>query len=91
MLLTAEHDVNSVSFEGVERPIVIHDRCWIASRAILLPGAEVDEGVVVGAGAVLRGRVPAWTVVVGVPAKPVARRNPEAQETLPISYHRFMH
>jgi hypothetical protein len=51
---------------------------WIGHGAIILPGRTVGDGAVVAAGAVVSKDVPAYTVVAGVPAKPVKRRFPEA-------------
>ena len=83
MLLSAGHDVHDPGFEGRSARTMIGDRAWIASRAIVLPGAEIGEGAVVAAGSVVRGRVMPWTVVAGNPARPVAKREPSAQQDLP--------
>lgn len=89
MLLSAEHDIRSPTFEGRSAPTVIESRSWIASRAVVLPGTVVGEGAVVGAGAVVRGRVEPWTVVVGNPARRVAERPSEAQAEL-APYQRWL-
>ncbi len=44
---------------------------WLGAGAIILPGASIGRNVVVGAGSVVRGKVPDRCVVVGVPAKVV--------------------
>jgi maltose O-acetyltransferase len=89
LLLSAGHDLDAPDFAGREAMTTIADRVWIASRAIILPGAQLGEGVVVAAGAVVRGTVPPWTVVAGNPARPVAERSREAQEVLP-PYRRWL-
>ncbi|MBN2089068.1 N-acetyltransferase [candidate division KSB1 bacterium] len=50
----------------------------IGGRAVILPGIEIGEDAVVGAGSVVTRNVPAKTVVVGVPAK-FFRNTPEDQ------------
>jgi acetyltransferase-like isoleucine patch superfamily enzyme len=44
---------------------------WLGAGAIILPGACIGENVVVAAGSVVRGKVPARCVVAGVPARVV--------------------
>jgi acetyltransferase-like isoleucine patch superfamily enzyme len=48
-------------------------RAWadIGTGAIILPGVTVGRGSVVGAGAVVTERVPPFTIVAGVPARPI--------------------
>jgi virginiamycin A acetyltransferase len=53
--------------------IVGHD-CWIGRGATLLPGAELGCGVIVGAKAVVRGKVPDYAIVAGNPAVVVRMR-----------------
>jgi putative colanic acid biosynthesis acetyltransferase WcaF len=82
IILSADHDLRSPRFAGRARTTSIGDRVWIASRAIVLPGAQIGEGAVVGAGAVVRGSVDPWTIVTGNPARVVGERPKDAQLSL---------
>lgn len=42
---------------------------WLGTGAVILPGAQIGRNVVVAAGAVVRGAVPDYAVVGGVPAR----------------------
>jgi acetyltransferase-like isoleucine patch superfamily enzyme len=53
---------------------IIGDYAFIGSGAQVLMGANVGSYAIVGAGAVVTKSVPAYTVVMGVPAKVVGRR-----------------
>ena len=53
------------------KPIKICDDAWIGMNVIILKGVTVGEGAIVGAGSVVTKDVPAWTVVVGNPARVV--------------------
>lgn len=89
-LLSADHDPQSPTFAGRARAVVVGEGVWIAYRAIVLPGAELGDGVVVAAGGVARGSIPARTIVGGNPAVPIGHRHPLAQGTLE-RYRRFLH
>lgn len=52
-----------------------HD-VWIGHGAIILPGRTIGTGAVIAAGAVVSKDVEPYTIVAGVPAKPVRRRFP---------------
>lgn len=52
------------------RPIRIGSRVWIGANAVVM--ADVGEGAIVGAGAVVTRIVQPGATVVGVPAKPIA-------------------
>lgn len=41
---------------------------WLGMGAMVCPGAQIGDGVIVGAGAVVRGHVPDYAVVTGNPA-----------------------
>lgn len=71
---TASHDVQSPVMALTTKPISIGNGVWVASRAVILPGADLGNGSVVGAGAVVAKRVDEWTVVAGNPATVVKQR-----------------
>lgn len=73
-LLTGSHDVSSVHFDLVTKPIIIMDNVWIATGAIVLPGVTIGEGAVVGAGSVVTKNVEPWTVVGGNPVRVIKKR-----------------
>lgn len=50
-----------------------HD-VWIGHGAIILPGRRVGDGAVVAAGAVVTRDVAPYTIVAGVPARPIRDR-----------------
>lgn len=52
-------------------PIVIEDKVWIGSNAVVLPGVTIGYGSVIGAGSVVSRDVPPMVVAVGVPCRPV--------------------
>jgi acetyltransferase-like isoleucine patch superfamily enzyme len=53
----------------VNSTVRIGSGSWLGTGAIILPGATLGRNVVVAAGAVVRGTVPDYAVVGGVPAK----------------------
>lgn len=48
--------------------IVIEDDVWIGANVVLLDGAHVGQGSVIGAGSVVRGHIPPYSLCAGVPA-----------------------
>lgn len=52
----------------------IEDDVWIGANAVLLDGAYIERGAVIGAGSVVSGRVGAFSIWAGVPARRVRDR-----------------
>lgn len=61
--------------QGLEtKPIVIEDDVWVASRVNIMAGVTIGRGSVLAAGAVVTRDVPPMSVVAGVPAKVIKKR-----------------
>ncbi len=57
-----------------ERPVVIGDDVWLCDSVIICPGTKIGNGVIIGAGSVVRGNIPDYAVVAGNPAQIVKYR-----------------
>ena len=73
-IITADHDLQSPDFEGRLRQVVIEDYVFIGTRAMILPGVTLGKGCAVAAGAIVTKNVSPFTIVAGVPAKPIGHR-----------------
>jgi len=58
---------------GYRGDTIVGNDVWIGREAMILPGARIGDGAIVGARAVVSGEVPPYAVVVGNPGR-VARR-----------------
>ena len=54
--------------------IVIGNDVWIGYEAVIMQGVTIGNGAIIGARAVVTKDVPPYTIVAGVPAKPICRR-----------------
>ena len=77
---SGSHDF--VTFKAAFEPIVIQDHVWIGTRSLILQGVTVGEGAIVAAGSVVTKDVAPYTIVGGVPAKPIGTRPRDIQYTL---------
>lgn len=58
--------------------IIIGNDVWIGFEAVILSGARIGDGAIIGARAVVTKDVPPYTIVGGVPARPIRKRFDEA-------------
>lgn len=69
-LCTGNHDWSSPSFDLLTSGITIAAQCWVGARAKVAPGTEMQEGAILGLGAIGRGRLEPWKIyATGVPAE----------------------
>jgi acetyltransferase-like isoleucine patch superfamily enzyme len=54
------------------------DDVWIGANVVVRQGVQIGSGAVVGAGSVVLRNVDPYTVVAGVPARPIRRRFSES-------------
>lgn len=71
------HNKLSKLYPKMKAPVNIGHDTWIGARATILPGISIGNFCVVAAGSVVTKDVPDYTVVAGVPAKPVKQLNPQ--------------
>ena len=58
--------------------ITVGNDVWIGYEAVILSGVTIGDGAIIGARAVVTKDVPPYTIVGGVPARPIRRRFDEA-------------
>ena len=58
--------------------IVIGNDVWIGYEAVVLSGVTIGDGAIVGSRAVVTKDVPPYTIVAGVPARPIRKRFEDA-------------
>ena len=56
---------------GPRPTIRVGKNVWIGARAILLGDVDIGEGAIIGAAAVIRGRIPPFTIFAGNPGRQV--------------------
>lgn len=64
------HDING----DYDKDVVVEEDVWIASKVTLLSGVHIGRCSIIGSGAVVRGNVPPYSIVVGNPAKVIGFR-----------------
>lgn len=74
MIYNAQHDIESPDFAPEKAPVLIGDYVFIGPRSIILPGVTIGKGAVVAAGAVVTRDVEENSIVGGVPAKEIGKR-----------------
>lgn len=79
VILSEEHyyadgDATMKSQGAGGRETVIEDDVWLGARSTIIGGSHIGTGAVVAAGAVVKGVVPPFSVVAGVPARPIRQR-----------------
>lgn len=83
MIVTSHHELSPTGAwdsRASGRPVTIGERVWVGARAVILPGAVIEDDVVVAAGAVVTGRLSSHGVYAGVPARRI--RDHAASETV---------
>ena len=79
------HGTSVPGMDVMKQPMVVKkteicDGSFIGMGARIMPGVRVGKGAIIGANAVVTHSVPDYTVVAGVPAKPIKKYNPETKE-----------
>lgn len=57
-----------------DRDVIIGDDVWLGNKVIVTAGVTIGDGCIVGAGAVVTKDLPANSIAIGIPAKPIKTR-----------------
>lgn len=77
MIIDTEfHSIYDRKLMPEPRPVVIEDDVWLGAKSSVLPGVRIGRGSIVGVSSVVGSDVPAFTMVAGVPARPVKKLDP---------------
>ncbi|MGN8035980.1 acyltransferase [Chitinophaga sp. 22321] len=57
------------------KPVTISENVWIGGNVIIVPGTNIGEGCIVGAGSVVTGSIAPFSIVAGNPAKVIGSRD----------------
>lgn len=85
-ILSATHNTANCSIPMIlqgatpNTPPIIENDVWIGRNAVIMPGVRIGTGSIVGAGAIVTKNVAPYTVVGGVPAREIKKRN-QLQQT----------
>ena len=72
-----EHGMSPAEAWDNKGDIIIGNDVWIGYEAVILAGVTVGDGAVIGTRAVVTRDVPPYTIVGGIPARPIRKRFPE--------------
>jgi galactoside O-acetyltransferase len=64
----------------VEAPVFIRDHAVLGTASIVLPGVTIGESAAVGAASLVKTDVNAYSIVAGVPARMIGRRQSRHRE-----------
>lgn len=56
------------------KDVIIKKGAWLTSNSKVLPGVTINEGAIIGAGAVVTKDIPPHAIAVGIPAKVIGYR-----------------
>lgn len=63
----------------ITKPVIIGTNVWIGDKVVILPGVDIGDHAIIGAGSVVTKSVPSYTVCVGNPAGVIKTWNFESQ------------
>jgi acetyltransferase-like isoleucine patch superfamily enzyme len=73
-IMSANHDIHDLRKQTSQSPVVIGKYCWLGMNAMILPGVELGDFTIVGAGAIVTTSFKeGHCVIAGNPAKVIRK------------------
>lgn len=69
------NDIQKYRQRGAFAPVVLGKDSFIGAGAILLPGTTIGRNCIIGAGAVVKGQIPDYSIMAGNPATIIGKTN----------------
>jgi putative colanic acid biosynthesis acetyltransferase WcaF len=73
-ITSGSHNINSLNFEAINKPVFIGDNVWIINRSYILPGVNIGNWAVIAACSLVNRDVNEFTIVGGNPVKIIKKR-----------------
>lgn len=71
-IVSANHNKDKRRESDVSKPIIIGERVWIGANAVILPGVEIADDCIIGAGTIVtKSFLVKNSIIVGNPAKKI--------------------
>ncbi|MBE6922661.1 MAG: sugar O-acetyltransferase [Ruminococcaceae bacterium] len=75
-IYTAGHPIhpdarNSLYEYGID--VTLGNNCWLGGNVIVMPGVNIGDNCVIGAGSVVTKDIPAWSIAAGNPARVIRK------------------
>jgi acetyltransferase-like isoleucine patch superfamily enzyme len=68
-IISANHSLRDYSKHEPAEPVRIGKRCWLGVNSTILPGIQLGDEVIVGAGSVVTRSFESRSIIAGVPAR----------------------
>jgi acetyltransferase-like isoleucine patch superfamily enzyme len=72
--ISANHSYKNLEKSTINGPIIIGDHVWIGGNSVILPEVHIGSNCVIGAGSVVTRSFGDNLIIVGAPAKAIAKR-----------------
>jgi len=81
-IMGVTHDVSDLSKpmvvdtknRSIQKEVKIGNDVWIGTRTVIMPGVEIGDHSIIGAGAVVTKSFPPYSIIGGVPARLIKKR-----------------